>query len=97
MARTTHDLSDVQWGALVEAWGGCAYCGSVGPALQRDCVLAISRGWLPPTINLEHPDPECDLDYIPLRARQVRPRTAMANGFGFGGQNSVIVFKEFAE
>jgi 5-methylcytosine-specific restriction endonuclease McrA len=44
MARVEHDLTDDQWTALVEAWGGCAYCGATGAALQRDCVLAISRG-----------------------------------------------------
>jgi 5-methylcytosine-specific restriction endonuclease McrA len=44
MARVEHDLSDEQWTALVRAWGGCAYCGSTDGALQRDCVLAISRG-----------------------------------------------------
>ena len=44
MARVDHDLSDEQWAALKEAWGGCAYCGKSGVALQRDCVLAISRG-----------------------------------------------------
>lgn len=44
MARVEHDLSDLQWAALVQAWGGCAYCGSTDGVLQRDCVLAISRG-----------------------------------------------------
>jgi 5-methylcytosine-specific restriction endonuclease McrA len=44
MARLTHDLTDVQWAALTAAWGGCAYCGANGMSLQRDCVLAISRG-----------------------------------------------------
>jgi hypothetical protein len=44
MDRATHDLTDDQWAALVEAWNGCAYCGAAGRALQRDCVLAISRG-----------------------------------------------------
>jgi 5-methylcytosine-specific restriction endonuclease McrA len=45
MERVTHDLSAEQWSALQEAWGGaCAYCGAAGKALQRDCVLAISRG-----------------------------------------------------
>ncbi len=44
MERVEHDLSDLQWGALVEAWGGCAYCGATGKPLQRDCVLPISRG-----------------------------------------------------
>jgi 5-methylcytosine-specific restriction endonuclease McrA len=44
MARVEHDLSDEQWRALESAWGGCAYCGAVDGPLQRDCVLAISRG-----------------------------------------------------
>ena len=44
MAKVTHDLTPVQWAALKEAWGGCAYCGATGIALQRDCVLPISRG-----------------------------------------------------
>ncbi len=44
MDRVEHDLSDEQWTALKEAWGGCAYCGAVGKPLQRDCVLALSRG-----------------------------------------------------
>ncbi|MGB3673865.1 MAG: HNH endonuclease signature motif containing protein [Candidatus Nanopelagicales bacterium] len=44
MNRVEHDLSDQQWAALKEAWGGCAYCGSTDRPLQRDCVLAISRG-----------------------------------------------------
>ena len=44
MARVEHDLSDEQWAALLRAWGGCAYCGTTGAAMQRDCVLAISRG-----------------------------------------------------
>jgi 5-methylcytosine-specific restriction endonuclease McrA len=44
MGRVTHDLSDEQWLALKGAWGGCAYCGAVDRPLQRDCVLAISRG-----------------------------------------------------
>ena len=44
MDRVAHDLSDEQWAALREAWGGCAYCGAVGRPLQRDCVLALSRG-----------------------------------------------------
>ena len=44
MSRVEHDLSDTQWAALQAAWGGCAYCGKADRALQRDCVLAISRG-----------------------------------------------------
>ena len=44
MGRVEHDLTDEQWAALTQAWGGCAYCGAVDVPLQRDCVLAISRG-----------------------------------------------------
>jgi hypothetical protein len=44
MDRVEHDLSDAQWTALKAAWGGCAYCGASGTPLQRDCVLALSRG-----------------------------------------------------
>ncbi|MEO5840640.1 MAG: HNH endonuclease signature motif containing protein [Acidimicrobiales bacterium] len=44
MDRVEHDLSDEQWTALKDAWGGCAYCGAAGAPLQRDCVLALSRG-----------------------------------------------------
>ena len=44
IGRVVNDLTDEQWSALVEAWGGCAYCGGADVALQRDCVLAISRG-----------------------------------------------------
>lgn len=44
MKRVEHDLSDEQWSALKEAWAGCAYCGATGAPLQRDCVLALSRG-----------------------------------------------------
>jgi 3-oxoacyl-(acyl-carrier-protein) synthase len=58
-------------------------------------ALAIARGVIPPTINLEHPDPECDLDYVPNVARRVPVRTVLSNTFGFGGANACIVFKRY--
>ncbi len=57
------------------------------------CVLAMRDGILPPTINLERPDPECDLDYVPLQARHATVQTAIVNAFGFGGQNCVVLLR----
>jgi len=64
--------------------------GAAGALAALVGVLAIRDGAIPPTINLEHPDPACDLDYVPLRARRARVRLALANAFGFGGQNCVV-------
>jgi 3-oxoacyl-[acyl-carrier-protein] synthase II len=71
--------------------------GAAGAVSALTAVLAIHEGVVPPTINLETPDPECDLDYVPLVARQTPVRVALANGFGFGGQNGVVVFKEYRD
>jgi 3-oxoacyl-[acyl-carrier-protein] synthase II len=59
------------------------------------CLLAIKEGVLPPTINYETPDPECDLDYVPNAARETKLRHAISNSFGFGGQNVSLVLSEF--
>lgn len=69
--------------------------GAAGAVSALGAVLAIRDGVVPPTINLETPDPECDLDYTPLKAKQRRVGVALANGFGFGGQNGVVAFKAF--
>jgi 3-oxoacyl-[acyl-carrier-protein] synthase II len=72
--------------------------GAAGVLGAMAAVGAIREGVIPPTINLEEPDlPELDLDYVPLVARTQRVETAMINGFGFGGQNAVAVFRRFAE
>lgn len=71
--------------------------GAAGAVSGLAAVLAIDRGVIPPTINLEHPDPECDLDYVPLVARKAESRVALVNGFGFGGQNGVAVFKRWED
>ncbi len=59
-------------------------------------ILAIENGILPPTINYEVPDPDCDLDYIPNEARHVAIEAAMSNSFGFGGHNATLIFKRYA-
>jgi 3-oxoacyl-[acyl-carrier-protein] synthase II len=59
-------------------------------------VLAIRDGAVPPTINLEVPDPECDLDYVPNEARELKVRAVLSSSFGFGGQNAALVIREYA-
>jgi 3-oxoacyl-[acyl-carrier-protein] synthase II len=66
--------------------------GGAGAAEAAACVLALENGLVPPTINLTDPDPECDLDYVPLVARELALRTAMSNSFGFGGHNATLIF-----
>jgi 3-oxoacyl-(acyl-carrier-protein) synthase len=67
--------------------------GAAGAIEATFCVLAMQTGVIPPTINLEEPDPECDLDYTPLKAREADVRVALSDSFGFGGHNTVLAFK----
>ena len=69
--------------------------GAAGAMSALAAVLAIRDGVIPPTINLETPDPECDLDYVPNVARRTQVDVAIVNGFGFGGQNAVAVFARY--
>jgi len=71
--------------------------GAAGSIEAVISVLTIKHGIIPPTINLIHPDPECDLDYVPNHARQAKVETAVSNSFGFGGHNSVLVFRRYSE
>ncbi|MCJ7605200.1 MAG: beta-ketoacyl-[acyl-carrier-protein] synthase II, partial [Dehalococcoidales bacterium] len=71
---------------------GCA--GAIEPSI---CMMAIRDGIVPPTINYEVPDPDCDLDYVPNEARKVKVTTALTNSFGFGGHNSVLILRKFDE
>jgi 3-oxoacyl-[acyl-carrier-protein] synthase II len=67
--------------------------GAAGAIEAAACILALDRGVIPPTINLDHQDPECDLDYVPNKARKADLKVAVSNSFGFGGHNACLVIK----
>jgi 3-oxoacyl-[acyl-carrier-protein] synthase II len=107
---TSTPLNDVtETRAIKSAFGDYAYkvpisspksmvghtLGAAGALSAIAAVGAIRDGWIAPTINYHVPDPDCDLDYVPNVKREARVETAMINGFGFGGQNAVAVFKRF--
>ena len=69
--------------------------GAAGAVGAAAAVLAIYNDLVPPTINLNTPDPQCDLDYVPNKARKMTVRAAAANGFGFGGQNGSVIFRKY--
>ncbi|HZK24930.1 MAG TPA: beta-ketoacyl-ACP synthase II [Oscillospiraceae bacterium] len=70
--------------------------GAAGGIEAIICALAIENGMIPPTINYEHPDPECDLNYVPNQAIARPVQTAMSNSFGFGGTNASLIIKKFS-
>lgn len=69
--------------------------GGAGAAEMAACALSIRDGIVPPTINLENPDPECDLDYVPNKAREKKVKVVLNNSFGFGGHNATLVATAF--
>ena len=69
--------------------------GAAGAIEAVASIQAIREGLIPPTINLEHPDPECDLDYTPNVARKRDVRVAISNSMGFGGHNACLVFRRW--
>jgi len=71
--------------------------GAAGGLETAICALAVHEGCMPPTINYENPDPECDLDYVPNEARRARIRYALSNSFGFGGTNGCLILKSMEQ
>ncbi|MCP4164855.1 MAG: beta-ketoacyl-ACP synthase II [Chloroflexi bacterium] len=106
-ATKLNDLSETK--ALKHALGEHAYnvpvvsikpmighaMGAAGSFGAFTIIQAIRTGWVPPTINYFVPDPECDLDYVPNKAREVQIDAGVANAFGFGGQNGSVIIKRF--
>ena len=107
-ATRLNDISETK--AIKAAFGQRAYqvpisstksmtghmMGATGALEVIFCMLAIRDNVIPPTINFQTPDPECDLDYIPNEAREAKISTASSNAFGFGGHNAVLVVKEYS-
>jgi 3-oxoacyl-[acyl-carrier-protein] synthase II len=71
--------------------------GAAGAIEAIACLKALETGLIPPTINYEHPDPECDLDYVPNEARPANLQIAMSNSFGLGGHNACLIFRKFED
>jgi 3-oxoacyl-[acyl-carrier-protein] synthase II len=71
--------------------------GAAGGVEAIVCILAMRDGCIPPTINYENPDPECDLDYVPNQARGAQLDAVMSNSFGFGGHNVSLIFRKYDE
>ena len=65
--------------------------GATGAIEAALCALAIDRGWIPPTLNWENPDPACDLDVVPREGREANADYVLSNSFGFGGINACVV------
>jgi len=71
--------------------------GAAGGVEAIFTVLTMRDGIMPPTVNYDTPDPECDLDYVPNIARKAQVNVALSNSFGFGGINATLVFRKFQE
>jgi 3-oxoacyl-[acyl-carrier-protein] synthase II len=109
---TSTDVNDkVETSAIKQSFGDRAYkipvssiksmmghlIAAAGSVEAITCLLTLNRGVIPPTMNLETPDPECDLDYVPNSAREVKVNNALSNSFGFGGQNISLIFARYKD
>jgi 3-oxoacyl-[acyl-carrier-protein] synthase II len=109
---TSTPLNDaVETLAIKRLFGECAYripisstksmighsLGASGSLEAAACINTVKSDCIHPTINYENPDPECDLDYVPNKARKQQVNVALSNAFGFGGQNACLVFRKFVE
>ena len=107
---TSTEVNDkVETAAIKTSFGSSAYktpvssiksmmghlIAAAGSVEAITCLLSMRDNVLPPTINYETPDPDCDLDYVPNEARQAPVRRTLSNSFGFGGQNCSLIFAEF--
>jgi 3-oxoacyl-[acyl-carrier-protein] synthase II len=106
---STQVNDDIESKAIKSVFGGCAHqvpvsstksmtghaIGAAGALEAVTCIMALAANVIPPTINLDTPDPKCDLDYVPHFARDKELNVVMSNSFAFGGQNSVLIFKKF--
>jgi 3-oxoacyl-[acyl-carrier-protein] synthase II len=102
-----NDVTETQ--AIKRAFGDHAYkmaitatksmvghmMGAAGAISALAAVLTMHEGVIPPTINHDHPDPQCDLDYVPNQPRRAQTNAAIVNAFGFGGQNVTLVMKRY--
>ena len=71
--------------------------GAAGAVEAILCVRTLETGRIPPTINLENPDPDCALDHVANKAREARVRTVVSNSFGFGGTNAAVILRAWGE
>ena len=96
MASTfgAHALEKKLWVSATKSMTG-HMLGAAGAVEAAICAKAIATGRVPPTINLDEPDPECVLDYVPHHARERRLEHVMSNSFGFGGTNVALVLSAF--
>jgi 3-oxoacyl-[acyl-carrier-protein] synthase II len=92
-----HALGEAAYGVAISSIKSMTghTLGAAGAVSAVTAVKAMHEGIIPPTINLETPDPACDLDYVPNEPRRAPVNVAMVNGFGFGGQNACIVLKKW--